>query len=110
MVIPGPRSNSALSGASSTIFFNSLRRKRFIRVRPAVSVVAPMDQIREKTNRPSIILMGSLGATCRKGCLAKNIITALEVHVFVHVHWCRHMLIASCDIQVQMQMACCSEL
>ena len=65
MVIPGPRSNSALSGASSTIFFSSLRKKRFMRVRPAVSVVAPIDQIREKTNSPSIILMDSLGSTCR---------------------------------------------
>ena len=65
MVTPGPRSNSVRSGLSSTLFFSSLRKKRLKRVRPAVSVVAPMDQMREKMKRPSSNFDGSAGGTCR---------------------------------------------
>lgn len=64
MVTPGPRSNSVRSGPSSTLFLSSLRKKRLNRVRPAVSVVAPIDQIREKMKRPSSSFRGSVGATC----------------------------------------------
>ena len=64
MVTPGPRSNSVRSGLSSTLFFSSLRKKRLNRVRPAVSVVAPMDQIREKMNSPSSSFVGSAGGAC----------------------------------------------
>ncbi len=64
MVTPGPRSNSVRSGLSSTPFFRSLRRKMLNRVRPAVSVVAPMDQMREKMKSPSSSLVGSAGGAC----------------------------------------------
>lgn len=66
MVTPGPRSNSVRSGLSSTLLRSSLRKKRLNWVRPAVSVVAPIDQIREKMKRPSSSLMGSAGGACMK--------------------------------------------
>jgi hypothetical protein len=62
-VTPGPRSNSVRSGLSSTPFLSNLRRKWLKRVRPAVSVVAPMDQMREKMKRPSSSFVGSAGST-----------------------------------------------
>lgn len=63
MVTPGPRSNSVRSGLSSTPFLSNLRRKWLNRVRPAVSVVAPMDQMREKMKSPSSSFVGSAGST-----------------------------------------------
>jgi hypothetical protein len=61
---PGPRSKSLRSTVLSTSCASSFRRKVEKCRRPSLSVEAPRDQTREKTNTQSTYLGSSLADTC----------------------------------------------